>query len=144
MTILQAASALVDDLVASGSFSRSQVSACDYGVIDTSRAACAVILQPAQSSFTQIGYGGVSLDDWGITAECFIKVTGNSIETMSKCWHIIDAVKGAVNSGTITNCASLGRSAWATGATKSFGQVFSLHGHDIIPVFINILVREDP
>ncbi len=142
MTIIKAASALIDDLVASGSFLANQVSACDYGVIDSSQAACVVILQPGQSTFDPIGGGGVTWDRWGITAECYIKVGGDTIDAMTKTWQIQDVVKMAVNGGTNVNCAS--RCAWVTSINKPFNQFYNLHGHDVIPVFVSIVVQEDP
>ena len=48
MTIKSSASALVDDIVESGSFLRTQVSACDYGVIE--KTARAIISRPSRHS----------------------------------------------------------------------------------------------
>jgi len=142
MTIVQAASALIDDLVASGSFLRNQVSACDYGIIDTSQAACIVVLQPAQSTFELITYGGGTWDSWGIVAECYMKDTGDMEADLARVWHIHDSVKGAVNAGSITNCAS--RLAYVVGMNRPRNQFVGLGGHEVMPVYISIVVKEDP
>lgn len=144
MTFLTTASALVDDFVRSGSFLRSQVSACDYGIIDTSKAGCVVVLQPAQTSYLVIGYGGVSLDSMGITAECYIKVTESVIDTLTKVWQIHDSVRGAVMSGCLAGSSYPTLSVEVTGANKPRNQFLGLGGHDVIPVYVEIVVKEDP
>lgn len=141
MTILQAASALVDDFVNSGSFLSNQVSACDYGIIDTSRAGCIIVLQPAQSSFETIGYGGVGLDNWGIMAEGYIKVTGDPTDAMTKVWQIHDAIVGAVRAGCLSGSNYPTHITQVTNATTG---KYILAGHEVVGVLVNISVREDP
>jgi hypothetical protein len=142
VTILAVASALVDDFVRSGSFLRNQVSACDMGVIDTSQAACSVMLRPGQSSFVDIGYGGVALDNWGIVAEGYIKVTGDLLDSVARVWHLHDAIIGAVRGGCLAGSNYPTHITQVTAAR--LGPAFELHGHTLMPVFVDISVREDP
>ena len=143
MTIKAAASALIDDLVDSGSFLRTQVSACDYGILDTPDAAgCAIVLQPSQSNFDLIAYGGVTNDIWGIGAECMVRDTGNAQETLTRVWDIVDAVKTAINSGTCGNTAT--RTSRVSSISRPRDVFISFHGNDFLPVYVNIVVQEDP
>jgi len=142
VTIKSAASAIIDDLVNSGSFLRTQVSACDYGVMDTAAAGCAIVIQPSQSTFNLIGYGGVTNDVWGITAECYVRETGNAEQTLTRVWDIIDAVKTAVNSGTCGNTTT--RVVQVTNINRPRAVYESLGGNDFLPVFVNITAQEDP
>lgn len=141
MTILAAASALIDDLVDSGSFHRTQVSACDYGILDTSGAGCVVILQPGQSTFEMIGFGGPTWDMWGIVAECYIRMTGHSVPTLTKVWQIHDVIKACVAGSNVNTGA---RMAEVTGMNRPQNTFFEIGGHDFLPVFVNIKVSEDP
>jgi hypothetical protein len=142
VTIKSAASAIIDDLVDSGSFLRTQVSACDYGVMDTAAAGCAIVLQPSQSAFDLIAYGGVTYDTWGITAECYVRETGNVEQTLTRVWDIIDAVKTAINSGTCGNTAT--RVVQVNSINRPRAVYESLGGNDFLPVFVNIAAKEDP
>jgi hypothetical protein len=49
MTLVAATCALIDDIVDSGSFLRTQVSACDFGILD-SMPACALTIRPGQTN----------------------------------------------------------------------------------------------
>jgi hypothetical protein len=143
MTIKSAASALIDDLVASGSFLRNQVSACDYGMLGRPAAAgCAIMIQPNLSTRNLIAYGGVFESFWGITAECYIKDTSDTVETLTRVWDMHDAVACAIDGGTNTNTAD--RTARVTSFNRPRNVFVELGGNDFVPVFINIEVREDP
>lgn len=144
MTFISTASALVDDFVRSGSFLRNQVSACDYGIIDTSQAGCIVVLQPAQSSFTTVGYGGAQLADRGVVAECYIKVDAHVTDVMTKVWQIHDSVLGAVRTGCMAGSSYPTLIVEVTGISKPRNQFLSLSNHDVIPVYVNISIKEDP
>lgn len=102
MTIKIAASAIVDDLVLSGSFGAGQVSACDYGILDTG-GGCAVIVRPSNSTVEIIGYGGVELNTWGFTVKGYIKFEGDPAEFLGRVFDMHDALREAINTGTCAN-----------------------------------------
>jgi hypothetical protein len=141
VTLKAAASAIIDDLVESGSFLRTQVSACDYGILDTAPAS-AVTLRPGLSSFSYIGYGGVSEDTWGVLVQGWVKDTGSVTETLGRVIDMHDALKGAVNGGSNANNATL------TTRVQSFqhdpNTVWNFGGPDYFLVTANVTAREDP
>ena len=141
MTIKAAGSAIIDDLVDSGSFLRRQVSMFDYGVLDNT-SGCAIVLQPSNSTFEIIGYGGVTQDLWGIVAECYVRDTGIVSETLTRVWDIIDAVKGAVSGGLNGNSGD--RTTKVSTITRTSNVFVEFGGNDFIPVYVTISVQEDP
>jgi hypothetical protein len=141
MTLKAAASAIIDDLVDSGSFLRTQVSACDYGILDGGPA-CAVTLRPGLSSFSYIGYGGVSEDTWGVLAQGWVQDTGSVTETLGRVIDMHDALKGAVNGGSIANTPVL--TTRVQSLTHNPDVVWNFGGPDYFLVTANVTVREDP
>lgn len=141
MTLLSATCALIDDICDSGSFLRTQVSACDFGILDT-MPACALTVRPGQSSFEYIGYGGVSEDTWGITVEGWVKNLGSVEQTLANVIHMHDALKGAINSGSRANCASL--TTRVVSMRHNPNEAFTFGGPDYLLVTANVTAREDP
>lgn len=141
MTIKAAASAIIDDLIESGSFLRRQVSACDYGVLDNT-SGCAIVLQPGHSTFEVIAYGGVMENLWGIVAECYVRDTGIVTQTLTRTWDIIDAVEGAISGGSNANSGDLRTQVTTISRTRDLFVEFG--GNDFIPVYVTIQVAEDP
>ena len=138
MTIKAAASALIDDLVDSGSFLRTQVSACDYGVLEGN--ACAIVVQPESSTLEEHVYGALERV-WGLRAECFIRDTGDVQATLTAVWDIHDAVDGAIASGSNLNTAT--RRARARAFTRAPDTFVEFQGNDYLPVYVLIEVREE-
>lgn len=140
MTLRTAVCALVDGLVESGSFLRTQVSACDFGILDTMPAS-AVTVRPGLSSFTVIGYGGVTEDAWGLLVQGWIRDAGVVTETLTRVIEMHDALKGAI-SGSVTNSASL--VSRVASISHSPDVVWNFGGPDYFLVTANVIAREDP
>lgn len=139
MTILAAACAFVDEMVESGSFLRTQVSACDYGVLLGN--ACAIVVRPGTSTTTEYGFGLQTQRTWRLRAECYIRDTGDVVETMSRVWHMHDAVNGAITGGSTLQTAT--RLARATTFDHSPDVFAEFGGNDFIPVFVTVEVQEE-
>ena len=142
MTMKTAASAIIDDLVESGSFLRGQVSACDYGVLDTG-GGCAVVVRPGNSSLEVIGYGGIELNTWGFTVQGYIKDQGNVVQLLTGVYDMHDALREAINTGTCANNTLM--------TTKVNGflhnpdvSFISPGGQDFALVTATVTTREDP
>jgi hypothetical protein len=129
----------VDDLVDSGSFLSTQVSACDYGVLDT-KAGCAIVVQP-QSSTTTWATWNTAQFNWGLRLECFIQDTGNPVQVLTRVWDIQDAVIGAILAGSNLNTAH--RSARPVALDRPADTFVEFAGHDYVPVYVNVLVEEE-
>lgn len=97
-SILLCASALIDDLVESGSFSRTEVSACDYGVLNTC-SGCAIIVEPTSSPIEPAAYG-TSFYGWGLLIRAFIRDRHTATETKTAVWDMYQAIAGAVANGS--------------------------------------------
>ena len=138
MTILAAACAFVDELVESGSFLRTQVSACDYGVLIGN--ACAVVVQPGVSTVGEYAMGQLQRT-WRLRAECYIRDTGDVVETMSRVWHMHDAIDGAISSGSTLQTRH--RQARATTFDRPADVFAEFGGNDYIPVFVTVEVQEE-
>jgi len=141
MTIKAAGNAIINDLVESGSFLRRQVSMNDYGVLDNT-SGCAIVLQPGNSTFEVIAYGGVTRDLWGLVAECYVRDTGIVTETLTRTWDIIDAVMGAVSGGSNGNSGDM--TSKVSTITKPRDTFVEFGGNDFIPIYVTIVVQEDP
>jgi hypothetical protein len=141
VSIKTAASAIIDDLVSSGSFHRTQVSACDYGVLDMG-GGCAVVVRPGLSTFQRIGYGGGREDTWGLTAEGYVQDTGNVAETLRAVLDMHAALIGAIDYGTDGNTDPL--TTRVVSISHNPDVVYGFGGRDYFRVTANVQSREDP
>jgi len=140
MTIKSAASALVDDIVEAGSFSRTQVSACDYGVIE--KTACALVIQPGESTFTVHSYGAVYEDAWGLRIEGFLQDTGKVPDTVAALYDFLDAIRGSVVGGSNLNTAT--RIGTLVSINYNPDVAWDYGGLEYLRVIAIMAVREDP
>lgn len=141
MTILGAACALFDDIVESGSFLRTQVSACDFGILNDSPT-CAVTIRPANSTFNYIGYGGVAEQTWGFSVRGWVKDTADVPKMLEDVYHMHDALYSAINSGSNANNQQY------TTRVVSFvhnqDNIWNFGSTDYHLVEATVTVREDP
>jgi hypothetical protein len=138
MGIQEAASALIADLIASGSFNAGEVSACDYAVLG-SGAACAIVLQPLEST-AEFGSFNDQTMTWGVRAECYIKDTGVSTCVLGRVWRIHDVVASAVKTGT--NIQQPWRTAYCSHYNRPPDTYVRFGDIDFLPVYITIRVEE--
>jgi len=138
VTIVAAACAFVDEMVESGSFLRTQVSACDYGVLIGN--ACAIVVQPGTSTVDEYALGQLQRT-WRMRAECYVRDTGDVVETMARVWHMHDAVDGAISSGSTLQTPH--RMARATTFDRPPDVFAEFGGNDYIPIFVTVEVQEE-
>jgi len=138
-TIKSCASALLDDLVDSGSFLRSQVSACDYAVLE-SGATCAIVVQPLTSTARPLTFGTQEYA-WGFRLECYVKDTGRVPDTLTRVYDIQDAVAGAIMTGS--NLRTAERDARVTSFSRPPDSFVEFNGHDYLPVYISVTVTDE-
>jgi hypothetical protein len=139
MTLKQAASDVVDYLVDSGSFLRTQISACDYGLLDTA-GGCVVIVRPGlSSSHEQIGFGGVFEDTWRFRVTGYIRFDGDVIETMTRVMDMHDALKAGVVSGSGASIMTR-----AVSIEHNPDEMLDVGGVYFSTVTANVTAREDP
>ena len=141
MTILGAACALVDDIVESGSFLRSQVSACDYGIMEENPA-CAVTIRPANSTFNYIGYGNVAEQTWGFSVRGWIKSEGDVEGSLADVFHMHDALYTAINGGSNANNSQY--TTRVVAFVHNQDSLWNFGGPDYQLVEATVTVREDP
>lgn len=141
MTMVKATCALVDQFVEAGSFLRTEVSACDMGILDTGPAS-AITIRPAVSSFTRIGYGGLSENVWGFSVRGWVQDMGNVVDLLANVVHIHDAIRETIAAGSMVNCASL--TTWVTSMTHNQDTFWNFGGHDYLIVEATVQAREDP
>ena len=142
MTALASASAIIDDLVESGSFLRTQVSACDYGILNKTTG-CAVILRPSTATFVpHAAYGGGSIDTWGFIAECYIRHMKDPEVSLKNVIQMYDVIKTAVSSGSNANTIIL--TTKVNSISHNPNVFFTAGGADFLLVTANITSMEDP
>lgn len=141
MTMLKATCAIVDQFVESGSFLRTEISACDFGILDSGPTS-AITVRPSVSSFTRIGYGGLSEDVWGFSVRGWVQDTGNVPKMLADVIHMHDAIKTTIAGGSMVNCASL--STWVVSMSHSQDNFWNFGGHDYLIVEATVQSREDP
>jgi hypothetical protein len=139
MTMMTAACALIDDLVDSGSFLRTQVSACDYGILDQ-MPACAVTLRPGLSTFDSEGFGHFFADHWGWSVEGWVQDSGDVEQTLKSIITMHDSLRGAIVAGSITNTNT--RAAHVTSITHNPQSVWNFGGPDYFLVTATVQVSE--
>jgi len=102
--------------------------------------ACAVVVQPTTSTADEYAYGQIQRT-WRLRAECYIRDTGDVVETMSRVWHMHDAIDGAISGGSTLNTAT--RLARATLFDRPPDVFAEFGGNDYIPVFVTVEVQEE-
>jgi len=137
-SIKTCASALIDDLVESGSFLRSQISACDYGVLGS--ATCSIVVQPLTSTTSWATWNTLDFI-WGLRLECYIRDTNNPIEVLTMVWDMHDAILGAIMAGS--NLNTLHRKARPVSFERPPDTFAEYGGHDFVPVYITVAVEEE-
>lgn len=105
MTIFTAACALVDTFVESGSFLRTEVSACDYGILDNIETS-GIIIRPGVSTF-ESPFGYAAHSSWGFGVEGYVRDEGDVVETMSRALQMHDVLYGALVTGSLANTQTL-------------------------------------
>lgn len=140
-TIKNCASLIIDDLVASGSFLRTQVSACDYAILETSAATCAIVVQPLTSTARPLAFGTQEYA-WGFRLECYVKDTGRVPDTLTRVYDIHDAVAAAIMTGACLH-NDAGRDARVTSFSRPPDSFVEFNGHDYLPVYISVTVTDE-
>ena len=97
---------LVTTIVGQGKWAASQISSCDFGLMDLS-ASC-VILQPGPgTSITPIALGTNTVRDkaknWDISGMVFVKDEGNPETLLSRMWIACDDIYDSVNADDTLN-----------------------------------------
>jgi len=141
MTILAAACKLVDEIVDSGSFNRTEVSACDFGIMGLAPT-CAVTIRPSNSSFRRIGYGSVGEQLWGFSVRGWVQDQGNVAELLANVYHMHDALYSSVNGGSIVNNEQY--TTWIETFSHNQDNLWNFGGPDYQLVEAHVVVKEDP
>ena len=140
MTMVKAACCIIDDLVESGSFLRTQVSASDFGIMDN-MPACAIVLRPSQTTLNRVAYGNIPEIFWGFQALCYLQDTGDVEETLGNIIQIHDSFERAIRSGCFANCGSL--TTWVNGLSHNWNDIYNFGGPDYFLVTAAVVSRED-
>jgi len=90
---------LITVLTAASAFDASQVSGCDYGILETSDS-CAIMVMPVGIASEPITFGAPRqrLVTWEIEIQAYVKDIGDTITVLSNVWTIADEVRGALDS----------------------------------------------
>lgn len=92
-TLQQIRDALLDHLIAAGPYSRQEVSACSFDVMEGTSACAIVFLPGADTSREEIGLGAYDGQDvmrWSIDGAIYIKDTGDSALLLGRVWQAHD------------------------------------------------------
>ena len=107
MSLIAMRNGLVTTFQTYGRFSASQISACDFGVIDLTT--CAIVLQPGPNStitpnvFQSVDSRGKEIV-WEIYGMGFVKETaGDSRTLLGNLWTLADDIFNSVNSDDSLN-----------------------------------------
>ena len=141
MTILAAACRLVDEIVDSGSFARTEVSACDFGIMGLAPT-CAITIRPSNSSFSRVGYGGVGEQRWGFSVRGWVKDAGDVKKLLTDVYHMHDAMYSSINGGSIANTDIY--TTWVETIGHNQDNIWNFGGPDYQLVEAHVVVREDP
>ena len=111
MTLSNIRTGLVTTIVDFGKWSGTEVSACDFGIMDSS-ASC-VLLQPGPgTAIVAATYGTNTVRDkirnWNIDGFVFIKDPGDATALRSNIWTAVDDIYNSVNSDDTLNGTSDG------------------------------------
>ena len=92
-TLQQIRDALLEHLIAAGPYSRQEVSACSFDVMEGTSACAIVFLPGADTTREETGMGATSGQDimrWSIAGSIYIKDTGDSAALLSRVWQAHD------------------------------------------------------
>ncbi len=83
-------------LVACGPYSATQISTCDYGVVERT-SGCAIIFNFDEGDFEPITYGDnnqpAQFANIRFNGECYIQFTGDGQAYLGKVWSAIDDIR---------------------------------------------------
>ena len=106
MSLASIRNGLVTTIVGYGKYSSAEVSACDFGIMNTS-ASCVVLQPGAGTIITPISYGTGTIRSktklWSITGKVFVKDVGNAKTMLGNLWTACDDIYESVNSDDTLN-----------------------------------------
>lgn len=111
-TLQQIRDALLDHLVAAGPYSRQEVSACSFDVMEGTSACAIVFLPGTDTTREEVTFGATDGQDvwtWSIAGSIFIKDTGDSALLLARVWQAHDDFKQTMATArtlgsTVNNC----------------------------------------
>jgi hypothetical protein len=90
---------LRQDLIDSGSFLASEVSACDYGILNSCNT-CAVMIAPGESEEALAVFGGDTDSEIELTLEIYLPERMDPTDALARRWQVHSVIPLAVQSGS--------------------------------------------
>lgn len=94
-------------LTACGPYSACDVSACDFGILDTIPGACAVMFMPGTSTFTPLAIGTQPSRwdnrGWGITGQVWVKEINDPVTFNGRIWQAHDDLYNTIQKDNSLN-----------------------------------------
>ena len=135
MSISTARAAVYSLLTASGPYSTTEVSGCDFGIVETVAASGIVFVPEGEAEIQQLafagpGNSGAQAITWRFRGDLFVKYKGNSPSYLSQMYQAIDDVQQTFaksEKGQGSNTASILR---LTSIVCNIAEMWEIGGHD--------------
>lgn len=95
-TLQQIRDALREHLIAAGPYSRQEVSACSFDVLEGTSACAIVFLPGGNTTREELTFGSIGGQDqwtWSIAGSIYIKDTGDPARLLARVWQAHDDFK---------------------------------------------------
>ena len=89
MSLAAIRNGLYTHLTTCGPFGRTEISTCDFGILD-GLSGSGILFLPGATAIIQETYGNQFVRKWGINGQGFVKDTGDSVGTLSRIWQFHD------------------------------------------------------
>jgi len=140
MSVETARDDFIQDLLDSGYWKASEISACDYSILDTCNT-CAIMVGPGNGTWDIQAYGGDIGGDFELEAEGYIREAEDPREAKKRVWEFIRDFYTAITGGSNLT-ADPNRMAWPASYDAPKHVTVMFGGHSFIPVNCTVRVQE--
>lgn len=144
MSLAAIRAGLYTTLTACGPWAGSEISTCDFGVLETNSACCVTFMPDGTSQIAPDSFGTPNsrnyIRQWRIGGKLWLRDTGQATKVLNGVWQGYDDLFNTISKDDSLNGSA--RAAYVAGIANQFGQFFKQGGQLWKPVDFVVIATE--